>query len=91
MCGVDLVSNQHYSGAGMHNNPIQYHHTGKLLEIIANYCNMTDPQSKKKKILLLTLYQYLAFLENSLSNQNVPSPHMIHVCMSFVAVMIKLH
>ena len=68
MCGVDLVRNKHYSRAGMRNNPIQYHHTEKLLEIIANYCN-----------------------ENSLSNQNVPSPHMIHVCMSFVAVMIKLH
>ena len=68
MCGVDLVRNKHYSRAGMRNNPIQYHHTEKLLEIIANYCN-----------------------ENSLSNQNVPSPHMIRVCMQGCTVFCRCY
>ena len=68
MCGVDLVRNKHYSRAGMRNNPIQYHHTEKLLEIIANYCN-----------------------ENSLSNQNVPSPHMICVCMQGCTVFCRCY
>ena len=68
MCGVDLVRNKHYSRAGMRNNPIQYHHTEKLLEIIANYCN-----------------------ENSLSNQDVPSPHMIRVCMQGCTVFCRCY
>ena len=53
----------------------------------------TDPPSKQKKIIFfcyilsllakwnMIFFLYGAFLENSLSKQNFPSPHLLAVCM----------
>ena len=63
-----------------------------IVSVAVANLNTTDPPSKQKKNFFVTFHHYFlneiwfscyfgAFLENSLSKQNFPSPHMLAVCM----------